>query len=160
MFGLFKKEFKVLSPLNGKMVPLESVPDPVFSQRIVGDGVAIDDLQGDIACAPVDGTIVLIFRTNHAFAVKMKNDVEILVHIGIDTVELNGEGFERLVEEGSVVKAGDPVIRFNRNVIVTSGRSIISPVIITTKENIAQLSVNVVKQVSTGKDVIFSYKLK
>ena len=160
MFSIFKKSIKVVAPISGKVIALENVPDPVFAQKVVGDGVAIDDLQGDIACAPIDGTIVLIFRTNHAFAVKGKDGIEILVHIGIDTVELGGEGFERLVEEGAVVKAGDPVIRFKRDVIVNSGRSLASPVIITTPDLVSKISQTIGGTVTVGCEEVFSYKAK
>lgn len=160
MFDIFKKNIKVIAPISGKVIDLEKVPDPVFAQKVVGDGVAIDELEGDIACAPIDGTIALIFRTNHAFAVRTTDGVEILVHIGIDTVELGGEGFERLVEEGAVVKAGQPIIRFNRDVITNSGRSLSSPVIITTPDLVAKISTNTGEKVSAGKEVVFSYKLK
>lgn len=160
MFGLFKKEVKVISPMDGTVVSLDLVPDQVFAQKIVGDGVAIADLEGDIACAPVDGTVSIIVSTNHAFAINTKNDIAILVHIGIDTVELGGEGFERLVEEGATVKAGDPVIRFQRDVISNSGCSLISPVIITTMGEIGKITVNLGEKVSAGKEVVFSYKVK
>jgi len=160
MFGLFKKEVEVISPMDGTVVPLEMVPDQAFAQKMVGDGVAIADLQGNIACAPVDGRVSLIFRTNHAFAVKTKEGIDILVHIGLDTVELNGEGFERLVEEGDVVKTGQPIIRFDPAVIVNSGRSLCSPVIITSMENIAKLSVGLGGKVTAGQEVLFSYKEK
>lgn len=160
MFDIFKKTIKVIAPMSGKVIELEMVPDPVFAKKVVGDGVAIDELDGDLACAPIDGTIALIFRTNHAFAVKSKEGIEMLVHIGIDTVELGGEGFERLVEEGAVVKAGDPVIRFNRDVITSSGRSLASPVIITTPDQVSKLTMNTGGKVTAGQEVIFSYKAK
>lgn len=112
MFGLFKKEVKVISPMDGTVVSLDVVPDQVFAQKTVGDGVAIVDLQGYSlrSCLRV---IVSHFCYKPCFCNKTKNDIDILVHIGIDTVELGGEGFERLVEEGTVVKAGEPVIRFH-----------------------------------------------
>ena len=160
MFDIFKKTIKVIAPISGKVIELEMVPDPVFAKKVVGDGVAIDELDGDLACAPIDGTIVLIFRTNHAFAIKTKDGIEILVHIGIDTVELGGEGFERLVEEGAVVKAGDPVIRFNRDVITNSGRSLASPVIITTTDQVVKMSMSTGIKVTAGQEIIFSYKAK
>lgn len=160
MFDIFKKTIKVIAPMSGKVIDLEMVPDPVFAKKVVGDGVAIDELDGDTACAPIDGTIVLVFRTNHAFAIKTKDGIEILVHIGIDTVELGGEGFERLVEEGAVVKAGDPVIRFDRDVIKNSGRSLASPVIITMPDQIGKMSMNVGGKVTAGQEVVFSYKTK
>lgn len=160
MFKLFKKDIKVIAPMSGKVVALEMVPDQVFSKKVVGDGVAIDELAGDIACAPIDGTIALIFRTNHAFGIRTKDGIEILVHIGMDTVELDGEGFERLVEEGTIVKVGDPVIRFNREFIKNSGRSLMSPVIITTPAKIEKISISTVDKVSAGHEVVFSYQKK
>lgn len=160
MFDIFKKNVKIIAPISGKVIPLEMVPDPVFAQKVVGDGVAIDELEGDIAYAPIDGQVVLIFRTNHAFAIKTQDGVELLVHIGIDTVELGGEGFERLVEEGTMVKAGDPIIRFNKDVIKNSGRSLSSPVIVTTPDLITKITTNTGQTVSAGQEVIFSYKIK
>lgn len=160
MFDIFKKTIKVIAPMSGKVIELAMVPDPVFAKKVVGDGVAIDELDGDLACAPIDGTIVLIFRTNHAFAIKTKEGIEILVHIGIDTVELGGEGFERLVEEGAVVKAGDPVIRFNRDVITNSGRSLASPVIVTTPDQVSKMTMSTGGKVTAGQEIIFSYKVK
>lgn len=160
MFDIFKKNTKVVAPISGKVIELEMVPDQVFAQKVVGDGIAIDELNGDTACAPIDGTVVLIFRTNHAFAVKGTDEVEILVHVGIDTVELKGEGFERLVEEGAVVKAGDPVIRFNSEIIKNAGKSLASPVIITTPDAVSKISKNTGGKVSAGQEVVFSYKTK
>jgi len=160
MFDIFKKNTKVIAPISGKVIALEMVPDPVFSAKVVGDGVAIDELTGDVACAPLDGTVALIFRTNHAFAIKTKEGIELLVHIGIDTVELNGEGFERLVEEGAVVKAGEPIIRFNREIITNSGRSLASPVIITTPDQIGKITISTEGKVTAGQEVVFSYKTK
>jgi len=160
MFDIFKKNITVVAPISGKVIALEMVPDEVFAKKIVGDGVAIDELEGDLACAPIDGKLVLVFRTNHAFAIQGKDGIEILVHIGIDTVELDGEGFERLAEEGTVVKTGDPIIRFNRDIIKNSGRSLASPVIITTPDQIGKLSINAGGKVVAGQEVIFSYKKK
>lgn len=160
MFDLFKKNTKVIAPISGKVISLEMVPDPVFSKKIVGDGIAIDELSGDIACAPIDGTIALIFRTNHAFAIRTKEGIEVLVHIGIDTVELAGEGFERLVAEGAVVKTGDPIIRFDSEIIKKSGRSLASPVIITTPDHIGKIMISAAGTVTAGQEVVFSYKTK
>lgn len=160
MFDIFKKNITVIAPMSGQVIALELVPDQVFAKKIVGDGVAIDELEGDLACAPIDGKVVLVFRTNHAFAIQGKDGIEILVHIGIDTVELAGEGFERLVEEGAMVKAGDPVIRFNREIIKNSGRSLASPVIITTPDQIGKISIQSEGKVAAGQGVIFSYKKK
>ena len=113
MFGFLKKELKLIAPIDGNTIALSNVPDPVFSQKMAGDGTAIDST-GDIVVAPCDGELTLIFKTNHAFAMSLDNGIELLVHIGIDTVSLNGEGFERLIEPGQTVKAGTPIIKINR----------------------------------------------
>lgn len=161
MFNLFsKKQHTLTAPADGKIIPLEQAPDPVFSQKILGDGLAIDELTGDTVCAPADGTLEMIFRTNHAFAVKTKEGVDILVHIGVNTVELNGEGFERLVDQGQPVKAGQPVIRIDRQRILDAGYSLVTPVIFTSADAVKNIEFTPGKVVSAGKDSILSYRNK
>ena len=99
MFGLFKKDFQLIAPVSGTTMNLSEVPDEVFAGKMAGDGLAINPT-GDVFVAPADGELNLIFKTNHAFALTLSNGVELLVHIGVDTVSLNGEGFERLIEPG------------------------------------------------------------
>jgi len=89
----------VLAPLDGTVVDLESVPDEVFAQKMAGDGVAIDP-SGRVAVAPVTGDLVKLFPGGHAFGISTGGDVELIVHIGLDTVELKGEGFENIATEG------------------------------------------------------------
>ena len=89
---------------DGDIIPLSEVPDPVFAEKMAGDGAAIM-IKGDTVVAPADGELTLVFQTKHAFALKLSNGLELLVHIGVDTVSLNGEGFEQLVEQGTKVKA-------------------------------------------------------
>ena len=103
MFGLFKKELKLIAPATGKTIDLSQVPDQVFAEKMAGDGVAIE-VTGDTIVAPADGELSLVFKTNHAFAMTLSNGIELLVHVGIDTVSLEGEGFERLTEPGQQVK--------------------------------------------------------
>ncbi|MBY6939416.1 PTS sugar transporter subunit IIA, partial [Clostridium botulinum] len=107
MFGLFKKKkedsnLKLVAPITGKAIPLSEVPDPVFAQKMAGDGLAIEP-SDNVAVAPADGELTLVFNTKHAFAMTLANGTELLVHIGIETVSLNGEGFEQLVKQGTKV---------------------------------------------------------
>lgn len=159
MFGFFKKSFKIVAPMDGKVINLSKVPDEVFSQRLVGDGVAIDST-GDTIVSPANGILKIIFKTNHAFAVVLENGAEILVHIGLDTVELDGYGFERVAEEGKKVKAGDPIIKINRQAIEEKGCSLITPVLITNMEIVDELNFNLNKAVRAGVDVVVTYKMK
>lgn len=159
MFGFLKKEFKLVAPVSGKVIDLSEVPDPVFSQKMAGDGVGIDST-GDVVVAPADGVISIIFKTNHAFGMLLNNGVELLVHIGIDTVELDGAGFERLIQEGSKVKAGMPVIKIDRNLIKDKGYSLITPVLITNPDNLKELKYDIDMLVQAGKEAVVTYKTK
>ncbi len=131
MFGFLKRKKRdVFAPVDGQLMDLGSVDDEVFAQRMAGDGVAILPV-GEIFTAPIDGVITKIFSTNHAYSVKSKQDLEVLVHIGLETVALKGEGFERLAEEGDEVKAGDPIIKADLNYIKEHAKDIITPILIT-----------------------------
>ncbi len=142
MFGFLKrKPREVKAPIDGQIVALENVDDEVFSQKMAGDGVAIVPV-GNLFTAPIDGKITKIFSTNHAYSIKSKQDLEILVHIGLETVALKGEGFERLVEEGSEVKAGDPVIKVDLAYIQAHAKDIISPILVTDGSNYKQIEKN------------------
>ena len=131
MFGFLKRKPRdVYAPVDGQLIAIESVDDEVFSQKMAGDGVAILPI-GEIFTAPIDGVITKIFSTNHAYSVKSKQDLEVLVHIGLETVALKGEGFERLAQEGDEVKAGDPIIKADLNYIKEYAKDIITPILIT-----------------------------
>lgn len=159
MMGLFRKTYSLVAPVTGRTIDLSSVPDDVFAQRLAGDGVAIEST-GDTIVAPADGVLTLIFRTNHAFGITLDNGAEVLVHIGIDTVELEGKGFERIAHEGDYVKAGDPIIKLDRNTIEAEGRSLITPVLITNVNSIDNLNPIVNTEVTAGKDKIITYNIK
>ncbi|MFL0267434.1 PTS sugar transporter subunit IIA [Candidatus Clostridium radicumherbarum] len=162
MFNFLKKnstkEVNLVAPVSGKTIDLSKVPDPVFSERLAGDGIAIEPT-GDIIVAPCDGELTLVFKTLHAFGLTLENGVELLVHIGIDTVSLNGEGFQQLAEAGTKVKAGTPIIKLNRDVILGKGYSLITPVLITNMDLIKDLNTNLDKDVTAGKDEIISFSL-
>ena len=117
MFGFLKRKPRVIkAPVDGMLIPIEEVDDEVFSAKMAGDGIAIMPI-GDTFVAPIDGVITKIFSTNHAFSIKSKQDMEVLVHIGLETVALKGEGFERLAQEGDEVTAGTPIIKVDLNYI-------------------------------------------
>jgi PTS system glucose-specific IIA component len=131
MFGFLKRKTReVKAPIDGQLIALEEVDDEVFSSRMAGDGVAILPV-GDTFVSPIDGVITKIFSTNHAYSVKSKQDLEVLVHIGLETVALKGEGFERLASEGDEVKVGDPIIKVDLNYIKEHAKDIITPILIT-----------------------------
>ncbi|AKN33612.1 PTS glucose transporter subunit IIA [Clostridium carboxidivorans P7] len=159
MFDLLKKDYSVISPASGKVLELSEVPDEVFANKLAGDGVAID-CSGDTIVSPADGVLTIIFKTNHAFAVTLDNGVEILVHIGIDTIQVDGEGFQRIAKEGSRVKAGDPIIKIDREIIKEKGFSLITPVLIVNGDRVKNIDKNVGVNVSAGEDIIFTYKTK
>lgn len=123
----------VLAPMAGWVAPLGEVPDPVFAEKVLGDGVAIDPIDGHIV-APCDGVIATLAA--HAFTVRTDDGVEILTHVGLDTVALKGEGFEALVREGQSVTAGDPVLTADLDLLARKAKSLISPVIIAGGENV------------------------
>ena len=130
--GLFnwKKKEEFVSPMTGILHPMEEVPDPVFAEKLMGDGFAVIP-KDDTAVAPVDGEIVMIAETKHAFGIKTKAGMELLVHIGLDTVDLKGEGFTVLAKQGSRVRAGEPVIRFDREGLEKKGIDMTTMVIFT-----------------------------
>ncbi|WP_413528237.1 PTS N-acetyl glucosamine transporter subunit IIABC [Rahnella inusitata] len=119
----------LVSPVTGDVVALDQVPDEAFASKAVGDGVAIRPT-GKTVVSPAAGTIVKIFNTNHAFCLETVSGAEIVVHMGIDTVTLNGKGFTRLVEEGATVTAGQPVLELDLDYLNANARSMISPVVV------------------------------
>jgi len=130
MFGFFKvKKMTIVSPADGDIVALEEVPDQVFSEKMAGDGIAITP-RSNTFVAPVAGVVSKIFSTNHAYSITAKNGLEVLVHIGLDTVALKGEGFKRLVEEGKEVSIGQPIISADLEFIQEQGKEIITPIVL------------------------------
>ncbi len=160
MFGFFKKkELKLYAPITGKVIHITEVPDMAFAEKMIGDGVAIEPTNG-MVFAPCDGRVVQIFPTNHAVGIETKDGIDILIHLGIDTVELHGEGFKRLIEEGQIVTAGTPLIKMDLDKIKKQGKDTISPIIITTMENITKLDVVTIENIEAGKDIIIKAQLK
>jgi phosphotransferase system HPr (HPr) family protein len=119
----------IFAPLAGWVLPLEEVPDEVFAGGMAGDGVAIDPTS-DVVCAPVDGEVVPVGDARHAVTVRTAGGIEVLVHVGIDTVALKGRGFELLAKAGDRVAAGTPLLRFDLDRVARAARSLVTPVIL------------------------------
>jgi phosphocarrier protein FPr/phosphocarrier protein len=118
----------LVAPIKGWVAPLEEVPDPVFSERLLGDGLAIDPTDATVH-APCDGVVASVAR--HAVTLRAANGAEILIHVGLETVALHGQGFVTHVREGKIVKAGEPLITFDLDFLASRAKSLISPVIVT-----------------------------
>lgn len=129
-FGKKKQEDGIQAIASGRMFPIEEVRDEMFSQKLMGDGVAFD-LGEDEVCAPVSGDLTAVFETGHAFGILCKDGMEVLVHIGIDTVNLKGEGFTVLAKQGTRVKAGDPIVKVDRAFVKGQGYDLSTMLIIT-----------------------------
>ena len=139
MFGFLKRKTReVFAPVDGQIVELASVDDEVFSQKMVGDGVAIQPITGSFT-APIDGVVSKIFSTNHAYSIKSDKDLEVMVHIGLETVALNGEGFTRISKEGDAVKAGDVIIEADLAYIKEHAKDIITPIIISDESDVKEI---------------------
>ncbi|MBE2895978.1 PTS glucose transporter subunit IIA [Pasteurellaceae bacterium HPA106] len=149
-------EVEIYAPLSGEIVSIEDVPDVVFSEKIVGDGIAIRPT-GNKIVAPIDGVIGKIFETNHAFSMESKEGVELFVHFGIDTVELKGEGFTRIAEEGQEVKKGDTVIEFDLALLEEKAKSVLTPVVISNMDEISSMEKSA-GQAVVGETVVLKLK--
>lgn len=127
-------ENEILSPLAGTAIALSDVPDPTFAQGVLGQGAAVEPSDGRIY-APADAEVSTLFDTKHAIGLTLKNGAELLIHIGINTVDLNGEGFTAHVSEGDSVKQGDLLISFDKDFITKKGFKTVTPVIVTNPED-------------------------
>jgi phosphoenolpyruvate-protein phosphotransferase len=129
----------LLAPARGVLVPIETVPDPVFAQKMVGDGISIDPLEGSLY-APVDGEVVQVHPSAHALTVRSGEGLEILLHVGLDTVRLRGEGFTTHVGVGDRVRAGDLLISFDLDRLATHAKSLLTQVVVTNTDLLAGLT--------------------
>ncbi len=143
----------ICSPFTGRVIPLEQVPDPTFAGRLVGDGVAVEPAEGTVV-APAAGTVASVFPGGHAFGIRTPEGLEILVHIGIDTVGLQGEGFHIRLREGDAVAPGADAGRFEPERIAAQGKSLASPVLITNPDRVERLQVVAGEQVRAGDPLL------
>ncbi|MEH6991937.1 PTS glucose transporter subunit IIA [Neobacillus drentensis] len=154
----FKKKSKlqILAPVNGAIIPLEEVPDPVFSQKMMGEGIAVIPTAGNIH-APVNGTVILIAATKHAIGIRADDGTEILIHAGLETVALNGKGFVLAVHEGDRISVGQLLIEVDWDYIQKHVKSTVTPIVITnSQEKGRQFTLTKEVNAILGKTVIIS----
>ena len=165
MFGFFKKDkestpnrTELVAVQNGTIVKVENLPDPVFSEKMLGDGFAILPNNDGTVVSPIDATVEEVQDTLHAYCLHTNDGLDILVHIGINTVSLNGEGFKPKVKKGQKVKAGTPIIKLNRELIESKGISLVTPVLITNVDSVKSISPIVGINTKAGETDILTYK--
>ncbi len=152
------KAADVKAPLSGKTLPLEEMPDEVFSQHIMGDGLAIEPSEG-IVVAPADAEVSAVMEeSRHACGLTLSNGMELLIHVGIDTVEMNGDGFELFVKEGDHVHTGDPLIRFDMEKIRAAGHPTMTAVIVTDEGNAQNIQYLTGNQADAGKTPVITFE--
>jgi multiphosphoryl transfer protein len=146
------------APLSGPLLPLESVPDPVFAGKVVGQGIAIDPTS-QVLLAPCDGKVIQLHRAHHAISIETPEGHQVLLHIGIDTVKLGGEGFRPLVENGSTVQRGDKLIEFNSDLIAQKAKSLVTVMLVTSECEIAQTGLDGNQRLATaGKEALLEVR--
>ncbi|MDA9470146.1 PTS sugar transporter subunit IIA [Enterococcus sp. 5H] len=158
MFGFLKKKEPVqlnnhlYAVATGNLIPITEVNDPVFSQKMMGDGFAVIPQSGEIY-SPIDGEVLSVFQTKHAIGMKMTNGAEVLLHMGIDTVELNGEPFSIKVSEGSKVTQGTQVANVDLDSIIAAGKAVDMVVVITNMDVVKKFDLTKTGQVTLGDEV-------
>ncbi|QIZ66169.1 PTS sugar transporter subunit IIA [Geobacillus subterraneus] len=153
------KEETIVAPLSGTIVPLEDVPDPVFAQKMMGDGIAIDPTDGDVV-APVDGEIIQLFPTKHAIGLRSEAGVELLIHVGIDTVSMNGEGFTAYVKAGDRVKRGERLLSVDFSLVREKAKSAVTPIIITNGDALESLEKKAEASATKGETILLHVQTK
>lgn len=156
MFGLFKKkktEYLLGAPAKGKAVPLSEVNDPTFSEGMLGQGVAVIPSEGKIY-APIDGEVGMVFDTLHAVSLTADCGAEVLIHVGLDTVKMNGDGFVGHVQAGDKVKKGDLLLEVDLEKVKAAGYDTITPMLICNTDDYAFVEGLSGKDVQPGDDVI------
>lgn len=126
----YHSELKLYTFIEGMMVSVEEVPDPIFSRNILGEGIAVIP-EGSVLMSPVNGIVSHVMKSAHSCCIEGERGIELLLHIGVNTVEMNGRGFRVLVHDGQEVKVGDPLIHFSVQEITEAGHSPISVLVIT-----------------------------
>lgn len=134
------KEVVLKMPVKGEVIPLSEVNDYIFSGKIIGDGMAVKATEG-VVYSPVDGTVEMFYEAKHAVIIKTEDDLKIMIHIGIDTVKLEGRGFGSYVKVGDSVKAGDKIVFFDKEYIERRA-SLVTPVVIINPEIVDGINVN------------------
>ena len=161
---LFGKEEKVTevvvsSYMKGKVVNLSEVPDPVFAEKMMGDGFAIIPEEGKLV-SPVKGEIIQVFPTKHAFGIKTDGGVELLLHVGLETVSMKGEGFDVLVSAGDEVEVGQPLLNYDLELVKEKAKDIITPCVVTSGEAVETITVSKLNDTVDYAEEVAVLKLK
>ena len=143
----------ISSPLNGEIINLNEVKDETFASEMMGKGIAINPTEGKVV-SPINGTVQMIFKTKHAIGLKSEDGAEILIHIGMDTVQLDGKHFTAHVKDGDKVKVGDTLVEFDMDAIKKEGYELVTPVIITNTMEYLEIVPKEIKSVNAGEDII------
>ncbi len=151
--GALVKTIVIGSPFHGESAPVTASPDPAFAEKMMGDGATVIPCEG-VVTAPCDATISFVFDTNHAIGLELEDGVEMLIHVGINTVALKGEGFRALVQEGDQVKKGDRLLEFDLDFIRENATSVSSPVLFTSMEDNQELRLLKAGHVKPGEDLL------
>jgi len=146
----------LLAPLSGVVVPLEHVPDPAFARRLAGDGVALDPLDQRLV-APCDARVLHVHRAGHALTLSVLG-LEVLIHVGLDSVKLHGRGFEPRVRAGDDVRAGDVLLTFDADYVARHARSLITPVLVLSMQRVGSLRGRS-GRVTAGRDALLDIHL-
>ena len=141
------------APLEGEMLVLSEIEDPVFSSEALGKGCAIEPSKGEVV-APFDGTIEQVAETSHAVGIMGDNGLEVLIHVGMDTVELKGKGYEPKVKVGDKVKKGQLLLKFDMASISAAGYKLTTPVVVTNTDDFASVEPIAAGKVTQGQDVV------
>ncbi len=152
LFGSGKTKGQILAPVSGTCIPMSKVKDPTFSQEILGKGVAIIPSEGKIV-APGDGEVTMVFETRHAISITT-GGAELIIHIGLDTVNLQGQYFEAFVKSGDKVKAGDLMIEFDLEKIKEAGYDVTTPVIVCNTPEFPDMACHTGMEVRAGEGII------
>ncbi len=147
----------VLAPLSGRVVPIEDVPDPAFAQKMVGDGLSIDPVT-NLVLAPIDGVVIDLHASRHAVVIEEPSGVQVMVHVGIDTVMLDGVGFDALINKGDTVRAGQPLLRFDIAHVAANAASVLTEIVVVNGECLAQMD-KASGTVEAGKSVLLTLHL-
>lgn len=148
---------EIKSPITGNIIPLETVKDQVFSKKMMGNGIAIEPKEGKVY-APYDGQVIMTFPSGHAIGLKSKEGCEVLIHVGLDTVELNGKGFQYHVKQNDIVKQGDLIMEFDQKLIEEAGYSCTTPIVITNTMDYADIIMNEHEQSIAGEYLMLAKK--
>ncbi len=151
----FKKKSKIIATQNGECISIEKVPDPVFSDRLLGDGVCIIPTSDEVK-SPVNGMVVQVFDTFHAYSILSDDGLELLIHIGLNTVSLKGKYFKPFVKSGDRVKVGDILCTADISKIKAEGYPIYTPIVITNSDTLKSLGIFTGK-VTSGENTVMEY---